>query len=392
MNNKVRVGFLGAGNLNSIQHFPNIAASPDAEFYGVCDLNREQMEKKAGPYKPKLMTEDFEELINNKNIDIIWIATRPHLQTDLARRALKAGKNVFVEKPMADAAETCLELGRLAKKKGLKLFTGFNRRYAPAYVDVTSILQKMKTPPMMTYRLADDSNGRGSDIFVSSQLLDEACHAFDILNFFAGADPVEVITFNVSQNNDLVSIRYANGAVASLTSAIKSSMAWPKERLEIIMDNSAVSVEDFVELQTANVPGWGSMTKRYEGFEYPGWLSGYKEKMQWEGLSAVLAFRRRWQEYNIADGMPKLDHKPETDKIRGKLVEAHKPFMPPVNYMVNKGWCNADHSILRHLRAGEPTNAAGAVESARSIAVAEAAMKSSKSGRLVKLDPKSWKI
>lgn len=392
MKPRVKVGFLGAGNLNTIHHFPNIAASPDAEFYAVCDLQQDLMDKRTKPYKPAYMTTDYDRMLADKKVDIVWIAARPHLQTDLARRALKAGKNVFVEKPMAEEVKTCMELARMARRKGVSIFTGHNRRYAPAYVDVRNILATMKKPVMITYRLGEDSFGRGTDIFERPQLLDEACHAFDIVSHLAGAEPVRVCTMSATYNNDLVSIQYANGAVASITSSIQSSMAWPKERLEILMDNAALSVEDFIELQVANVPGWGCMTKRYEGFEYPGWLSGYKRRMQWEGLPAVLAFRRRWLEIINEAGIPGWKFTPETDRKRAEVVESHKCHMPPVNYMVNKGWRNADHSILKFLRSGVPTVAATAVDAARAIALACAAAKSSKTGKVVTLDRREWSL
>lgn len=392
MNPRVRVGFLGAGNLNTIQHFPNIAASRDAEFYAVCDLQEALMDKRASPYKPAYMTTDYDRMLADKNVDIVWIAARPDLQEDLARRALKAGKHVFVEKPMAETAEGCRALGRLARRKGVRIFTGHNRRYAPAYVDVHAILQKMKKPSMITYRLADDSFGRGMDIFERPQLLDEACHAFDIISLFAGAEPIRICAMTASFNNDLVSIQYANGAVASLTSSIQSSMAWPKERLEILMDNAALSVDDFIELQCANVPGWGCMTKRYEGFEYPGWLAGYKERMQWEGLAAVLAFRRRWLEIVKDAGVPAWPSGAETDRKREALVESFKHHMPPVNYMVNKGWQNADHAILKSLRFGTPTFAATATDAARASAMAMAAAESAKRGKVIELNPRNWRV
>jgi predicted dehydrogenase len=389
MTPRVRVGFLGAGNLNTIQHFPAIASCEDAEFYAVCDLNEDLLDRRANLYKPRYVTTDYDKLLADGKVDLVWIAAHPELQEDLARRALRAGKHVFVEKPMSETAKGCLELGRLARRKGVRLFTGFNRRYAPAYVDVRSILSEMKRPPMVTYRLADDSFGRASEVFDRPQLLDETCHAFDIISHLVGSEPVRVCTFSASRNNDLVSIQYANGAVASITSSIQSSMAWPKERLEVLMDNAALSVDDFVELQTANVPGWGCMTKRYEGFEYPGWLSGYKERMQWEGLSAVLAFRRRWLEVITEAGVPNWQPGPQADRDRAALVESHRNHMPPVNYMVNKGWRNADLAILKSLRTGASTAAAGATDAARAIAMAEAAVKSARTGKVVSLDP-SW--
>ncbi|MFH0938179.1 MAG: Gfo/Idh/MocA family oxidoreductase [Planctomycetota bacterium] len=392
MQTRVQVGFLGAGNLNTIQHFPNVAACPDAEIYAVCDKNTELLEKHATPFHPKVMTPDFDVMLADPKVDIVWIATSPSLQARLARRAIEAGKNTFVEKPMAETMTECVELGKLAKKKGVRLFTGFNRRFAPAYQDLKTIMDAMKNPPLIVYRLADDSNGRTSAIFKQSQLIEEACHIFDILAFLTGSEPVKIYTFNASVNNDMVMIQYKNNAVAHITSSIQSSMAWPKERIEVLMDNAAVAIEDFVEMTTANVPGYGSITKRYQGNEYPGWLAGYKEKMEWEGLAAVLNYRRRWVEIMNESGMWQRERTEENDKQRGEFIESYKSRMPPVNYMVNKGWRNADFAILKALREKKPTQAAQATDAARAIACAEAAIESSRTGTIVNLDPKKWEI
>lgn len=393
MREPIRVGFLGAGNLNTIQHYPNIASSEDAEFYAVCvHSNVERMKKNAGPYNPKVMTTNCDEMLADPKVDIVWIAAPPDRQAGLARRALEARKNTFVEKPMAGTTEECVELGKLAKDKDVCLYTGFNRRYAPAHLDLKSMMTNPKQPPLMWYRIADDSHGRGSTIFERPQLLDEACHIFDLLAFLADSEPVAICGFSASLNNDMITIKYENGAVAQMASSIQSSMAWPKERIEVLLDNAAVAVEDMVELETANVPGWGSMIKRYQGFEYPGWLSGYRERMEWEGLSLVKHYRRKWLEISDATGVPDWPVNKETDKKKAAMAEKHKAYMPPVNYMVNKGWCNADHAILKSLRLGTPCHAATARDGARSIACAHAAVEACKTGKVVNLDPDDWAI
>ena len=398
----IRVGFLGSGNLNTIQHYPNIAASADAAFEAVCDLNEALMVERATPYAPRLMTTDYDTMLADPAIDIVWIAAEPPLQADLAGRALEAGKHTFVEKPMAETMAECVQLGRLAKAKGVGLFTGYNRRFAPAYVDLKSIMATMTEPPMITYRLVDDGRDRHGGFGARlagedpgrPQLLDEACHIFDIFAHLTEAEPVSVTCHSIPHNNDMVLLQYDNGAVANLTVSMRGTMAFPKERIEVIMDHAAATVEDFVELTTANVPGWGHMVKRYPGFEYPGWLSGYKHRMEWEGLGVVRHFRQKWQGLWNQQGLADMPLGPERDAKIEELIAPHmrSGTMPPVNYLVNKGWCAADHGILKGLREGTPIAAAGAVDAARSIACAEAAIASARTGQPVKLNPADWQI
>jgi len=188
---RLGVGFLGAGNLNRLHHMPNVAGISHARIEAVCDLDPQRLDGAIRRYQPRLATQRYEDMLADPQVELVIIATAPPLQPDLVRQGLEAGKHVFVEKPMAQTAEQCLQLARLAKAKGKALATGYNRRFAPAYRDVKRAVEAVNVPTMITYRLLDDTRDR-PDWCEQPHLIDEVCHIFDLLSWLVDDEPTQV--------------------------------------------------------------------------------------------------------------------------------------------------------------------------------------------------------
>ncbi|MFH1612150.1 MAG: Gfo/Idh/MocA family oxidoreductase, partial [bacterium] len=95
MNKKVGIGVLGAGPLNMTHHIPSIVNNPNCSFEMLCDLNEERLKKCNNLYHPKKLTTNYDEMLNDPDIDLIFIATVPHLQYDLAKKSIEANKHTF---------------------------------------------------------------------------------------------------------------------------------------------------------------------------------------------------------------------------------------------------------------------------------------------------------
>ncbi|MFH0963965.1 MAG: Gfo/Idh/MocA family oxidoreductase, partial [Planctomycetota bacterium] len=329
MRERLNVGFLGVGNLVSKQHLPNAAKCPWLRVHTLCDLNADALDKHASRYRPERAGRDYHTMLADPAVDLVVIALSPDQHAPLTIESLRAGKHVYVEKPLSEDIPASLEVARVCRETRKHLAVGFNRRFAPSYVDAFEIVTRDVGPLLITYRMVDDFRDRPAHWKGRSRLLDEACHAFDVMNWFARSTPKRVFASGVGRPDDHhVVVEYGNGVSASLCLSSFGAFHWPKERLEIVGDNHVVAVEDFVELQTAGVPGVSD--KRYPGLEYEGFTRGYARLYAELGLPFYRAMRSNMADLLLGSGL--IEKYPDREKW--SLVAEHFPehLRIPINY------------------------------------------------------------
>jgi predicted dehydrogenase len=390
----IKVGVLGAGPLNMTHHIPHIVQNPNASLEMVCDLNRQRLEECKRRFQPKKVTPSYDEMLSEKEIDLIMIATQPSLQYELAKKSLLAGKHTFVEKPMAEEAEKCLELAKLAKEKGVQLATGYNRRFTPVYQDLKAIVKKYSSPPVIYYRIVDDfRDGRLKRVIKEgrSQLIEETCHIFDLVCWLCEDKPEEVCNMSLLPLMHVTLVRLTRGGVATIITGGRGTMAWPKEGIEVFLEHAVVRIDDFVEMYTANVKDWPDQIRRYPGIELEGWGKGHAKILEWEGLSRMLYYRREWQRIWNEEGLASLlEEIPDTERVA--TIKRKVGKLPHINYMVNKGWQEADDALINALKEGKPFENANGFDAAISLVCAQAAVLSNKERRTVKIEASPEKI
>lgn len=211
-----------------------------------------------------VLASDISQVLDG-DLDLIVIATRHNLHAEQACAALSAGKHVFVEKPLAinwrqlNAVVETYE--SLAKRPSLMI--GFNRRFSPALVKLSEILEKRRSPLVITYRLnggfippdhwIQGSEGGGRNI-------GEACHMYDVFRSLIGA-PVTLInavainpgeTAFLRSDNFSATLQYADGSIGNLVyTSLGPKEGLPKERIEIFCDGEAYIVDDYKSLTRA---------------------------------------------------------------------------------------------------------------------------------------------
>ncbi len=134
----VRVGVVGAGywGKNLVRNFHTLGA-----LETVCDVNEETLARVRREYHVATM-KDFGTVLNDPIVDAVVIAAPAAQHYELAGKALRAGKHVFVEKPLALNAREGKELVELAKEKGLVLMVGHILEYHPAIVELNRLVKR----------------------------------------------------------------------------------------------------------------------------------------------------------------------------------------------------------------------------------------------------------
>ncbi|RLE79207.1 MAG: hypothetical protein DRJ52_08900 [Thermoprotei archaeon] len=146
-------GFIGNVHLKSFQSIDK------AEVVAVCDIIEERAREAAEEYKVPRVYTDFSKVIEDKEVDAVIIGTPPHLHKEQSIEALKAGKHVFLEKPMATCLKDAIEIRNRVKKTGQKLmlrisaivsltivplvpFTRINRCFMPRDLHTSTIFSE----------------------------------------------------------------------------------------------------------------------------------------------------------------------------------------------------------------------------------------------------------
>lgn len=142
---KLRIGIIGCGGIANGKHMPSLKAlEKEAEMVAFCDIVKERAEKAAKEYgtKDAKVYTDYNELLQDKSIDVVHVLTPNRSHADISIDALNAGKHVMCEKPMAKSAADARRMVEAAKKSGKKLTIGYQHRHKPESKYVKSVIDR----------------------------------------------------------------------------------------------------------------------------------------------------------------------------------------------------------------------------------------------------------
>lgn len=146
---KVGFGLIGTG-LWGEMHAKVYSSHPDSELRSVCDIDAERAKQVAQKYNVKHWCTDYRELLERDDVLAVSVATPDFAHTDIVVSAIKAGKHVLVEKPLATATEDCEKiLSALEASKGLKLMVDFHNRWNPPFVRAKEAITKGELGKLM---------------------------------------------------------------------------------------------------------------------------------------------------------------------------------------------------------------------------------------------------
>jgi predicted dehydrogenase/threonine dehydrogenase-like Zn-dependent dehydrogenase len=261
---QIRLGVIGAGLFANGALLPAIKDEQLIKPLGVASGSGLSARGTADRFGFSYCTTDPQEILNDPAINTVAIITRHHLHARQVIAALKAGKHVFVEKPLCLSEE---ELGEIistyrevSKKsdQGPMLMVGFNRRFAPLVVELKQRIGRVREPLMLHYRVnagfipkqhwtQDPEQGGG-------RLLGEGCHFIDLLIHLAACKPLKVTARSLpdagryQQDNLLITIEFENGSLGTVTYVANGNKSSGKEFLEIFGGGLSARLEDYRSL------------------------------------------------------------------------------------------------------------------------------------------------
>ncbi|TLX75670.1 zinc-binding dehydrogenase [Labilibacter sediminis] len=294
--------FIGAGNFTKMTMLPALQGS-GAGFKYIASSGGVSGTTLAKKFGFTHSTTDYQEILKDEEVDTVFITTRHNSHAKFVVESLKAGKNVFVEKPLAinkDQLNDIIETYQESQKgEGSPTLTvGFNRRFSPhiqamkkaigdnpGHLNIVATMNAGFIPPQVWVHDMQVGGGR---------IIGEACHYIDLCVFLAGS-PVQSVCMNsmgndVQQNTDNASIllKFENGSNAVINYFANGAKSYSKERVELFSQERVFIMDNFRTTNAYGVKGFKNLKTRID--------KGHKEqfhsyiKRVKEGGDALIGF------------------------------------------------------------------------------------------------------
>ena len=250
------IGFIGAGSFAQSYLLPPVKQS-GANLATVVTSRGISAKNVAAKFGFGKASSDSSDVITDPAVDTVFIATQHDTHATYALACLKAGKKVFVEKPLAMTVEELENIRVFQEQHGGMLMVGFNRRFSPVAMAMRKEFRDVADPLVINYRVnagfiprehwaqqAETGGGR---------IIGEACHFIDLMQFFTGSLPEKVYAECLgSQNsriknddNIVITVRFRNGSVGTISYVAEGDKALAKERVEIFGGGKVGVILDF---------------------------------------------------------------------------------------------------------------------------------------------------
>ena len=275
----VKLGVLGAGLYANATLLPAIKKISDIELVGIASSGGLHAQHSGKKFGFAYATSSDDEIINDANINTLAILTRHDTHADLVIKALKAGKNVFVEKPLAITPEQLKKIIATvgATTQSPLLTVGFNRRFAPLAQQLFDFYKDHTEPMHIHYRVnagyiplnhwtQDPAQGGG-------RIIGEACHFIDFITFLVGASPVTVTAHALPDNgkyredNVSMTFTFPDGSIGVVDYLANGDKSFPKERIEVFCGGKIAVLDDFRALELVE----NGNRKSIKGAQDKGW-------------------------------------------------------------------------------------------------------------------------
>jgi predicted dehydrogenase/threonine dehydrogenase-like Zn-dependent dehydrogenase len=271
------MGFIGAGNYASRMLIPAFKAA-GAQFHTIVTaggISGVIHGEKAGFAEAST---DMAALLANPSINTVAIVTRHDTHARFVALALKAGKHVFVEKPLAIEAEELVEVRATydaaqssSAQGGPQVMVGFNRRFSPQVQKMKALLVPVKEPKsfIMTMNAgAIPSNHWTQDNAVGGgRIIGEACHFIDLMRFLAGSPIVSVQarrmgdapSMSITEDKASITLGFEDGSFGTIMYLANGAASFPKERVEVFTAGRVLQLDNFRKLRGYGWPGFSKM-------------------------------------------------------------------------------------------------------------------------------------
>lgn len=261
---KICWGFIGCGEVTEKKSGPAFNLIEGSEVVAVMSRKAEKAKSYAERHGVKRWYTDPQELINDPKVNAVYIATPPSTHATYAIMAMKSGKAVYVEKPMASNYEDCCRINRIAEKTGVPCFVAYYRRYLPYFNKVKELVEsgavgkvvnvqiRFAVPPRdLDYNKTNLPWRVQADIAGGGYFYDLAPHQIDLLQEMFGpiieAEGMKANRGGLYTTEDSVSacFKFDNGLPGSGSWCFVAHESAKEDRIDIVGDKGSLSFSVF---------------------------------------------------------------------------------------------------------------------------------------------------
>jgi predicted dehydrogenase/threonine dehydrogenase-like Zn-dependent dehydrogenase len=248
---RLAIGFIGAGNYASGTLLPALAALPAAYLAHVSTTRSLSAVNAQRRFGFTTASTNADAVLEDQDLSAIFIVTRHHTHADLVCRALRTGKAVFVEKPLALTGEELDGILQVVAETGNdRLMVGFNRRFAPLLTQMKSQFGPACSKAVTRYLVNAGPLAAGSwyrnDALQGSRFTGEGGHFIDTLSWWAGSLPEEIYAIQGAENDDVqATVRFQNGSSGVITYITGGSVRFPKETFDAAAGGRSARLDNF---------------------------------------------------------------------------------------------------------------------------------------------------
>ena len=260
--NKIGFGLIGAGNFARVTMLPIMQTSGAYYFNGLATTGGVTAAQAGEVFCFDYTTNDYKELLIDKNIDLIGIATQHNSHAKFVVEALRAGKSVYCEKPLCLTIEELDEIEQTYKGAPGHLFVGLNRRHAPLIKEIKKNMKTDSIPAVYDYIvnagfipenhwIQDETKGGG-------RIIGEAIHFVDTIMYLDGSELVDLkVNFAgnsgyTKKDNAIISLQFVSGAIGSIIYTSMGSKKYPKEQLRVFSNGTVYEMNNYVGMSQYN--------------------------------------------------------------------------------------------------------------------------------------------
>ncbi len=252
---KITFGIIGTGRIGRL-HAEHLAVHiPEARVLAVADVNLDAAKKAACEYEIPLAVQDYRELLDQKDIDAVVIASATHTHSQIIRDAACAGKQIFCEKPIDLDLSRVLQVLKVIEENGVTFQVGFNRRFDPSFQKAKELIQagKIGEPHLIRITSRDPAPPPLDYLKASGGIfLDMTIHDFDMTRFLLDREATEIMAMGCVRINPeikkigdidtcLINMHLQNDILASIDNSRRAVYGYD-QRVEIFGSDGMISV------------------------------------------------------------------------------------------------------------------------------------------------------
>jgi len=278
-NGRLRIGLIGAGTFSRSTLLPELAAIKSVSLTAICSSAPEQAVLLQKQYGFERSFTQPEELLAGADIDAVVIANRHADHATLAEAALRQGKHVFVEKPLALTLDDLHSIAAALETSCGSLMVGFNRRFAPDYMQLREWFRSHSGSATILYRINAGWMPQDNwimDVREGGRFLGELCHYVDLAMHLADSPLLQIsaaATGGAASGDMSVLLRFEAPVQATLVYTSSGHRKLGRERLEVFRGESAAVLDNYSRLEIISASG----TKKWR---HAGVQRGHREELR----------------------------------------------------------------------------------------------------------------